>query len=248
MPISMLFRKQQPTRFVPKGAELSSEQIWGERFHSGNSFEDLAVNTGIKEKTGIITIDATIDETHTNTVTIATYPVEDGVEMTSHCIKNPQRYRMTGVISDTPLGLSLLNPLAAGIGSISNFNENYKSRSQNSYNDIIELQNLCIPFSIISGLKRYESMLMSEFTVTKDINTANEIRFSCDLVEVIVVKNTIGLIRGSTLEKNAALTEAANEGKTPPVPLDAAKKDFIRNKPFLRNLTESFSPGSLKLK
>lgn len=207
--LSILLKRPRQTRFLPIGTDL--DEIKGYvQAGFGGSVEEFSENLFGTEKSGIITVDATLTENHTTSVTVSDYPVEDGATFSDHFIVNPDTYTMTGIISDTPLDIGAFSFVANGVSTITTFDENSVSRSIVNYRDIEKLQKSGEPFTIISSLKIYENCIMTNFRVSRDKNTSNEIRFSCD----------IRVIQYGTTETVKLAKEKKKDGKP-----DAAKQN-----------------------
>lgn len=151
-----------------------------------------------------IVVDATVSETHLSSCDLTENPVEDGAKITDHVQLKPSELTIEGVISDSPLGYAV-------VGNIQNLVRSTKSlfggssRSIDAYNDLLLLQKSRQPFTVITGLKRYENMIMTELSVPRTAQTGNAIHFRASMKEIRIVKSkTTGLSSVASSVKSLA--------------------------------------------
>lgn len=133
-------------------------------------------------------IDATVSETHTSTCDVSENPVEEGPSISDHVQLNPAELTVEGVISDTPLGHAV-------IGNIQNLVRNSQvlfggsSRSVDAYNDLLRLQKSRRPFTVITDLKRYQNMIITDLTAPRTEATGRALHFTAVMKEVFIVQS-----------------------------------------------------------
>lgn len=113
-----------------------------------------------------ITLDATLQETHSRSSTISLYPVESGTNITDHIVSDPEELTVQGFITDTPIE-----------GGINN-------RSQDVFNQLNELMDRREPITVVSGLKVYESMAIRNLNIPRDRSTGRTLVFTIDLMRI----------------------------------------------------------------
>ncbi len=113
---------------------------------------------------GDIKANVIINESTNDTLTITKQPVQQGASITDHAYKEPT------VFSTTIL-----------------FQDNLTKSLSKIYQDLQDLQNSRIPFSIVTPKRIYNNMLMSSLGMTTDKNTENSLSISVSFQEIILV-------------------------------------------------------------
>lgn len=165
-----------------------------------------------------IVVDATVAEEHITTAEVSDNPIEDGADVTDHVQMRPVQLTIDGVISDTPLGYAVVGNIQNVIRTTETLFGG-KSRSIDAYNDLLALQRSREPFTVYTGLKRYENMIMTELSVPRTAQTGNAIHFRCVMRQVTIVKSGFTPNNLSESIKNLA-SDTVNRGNkvTPAVP------------------------------
>lgn len=78
----------------------------------------MSIFTKTLPKIGTLEFDAKLEGITTKTVVLTQYPVEFGANMNDHAILMPNRYLLTGAVSNSPLGLGLNDIGMMGVGAI----------------------------------------------------------------------------------------------------------------------------------
>jgi hypothetical protein len=125
--------------------------------------------------------DAVVRESHESKITITENPIEGGSPTHDHIIILPKRYEMEGVISD--------NPMPSGGATV--FGSIGGRRSVTGFEMMVNLQESGVPFTVLSGLKRYASMLLESIIVDQDASTAEVCAFRAQLMQVRIVNTQI---------------------------------------------------------
>jgi len=118
-----------------------------------------------------IDIDCTIQESHNDTLTVTDHPVQQGASISDHAYLNPAQLVMQ-------IGYSNSSRLAAG-------NENYVS---DKYQELLDLQASREPFSVATGKRVYDNMLIAGIAVVTDEKTEAVLMCSVTLRQVIIVE------------------------------------------------------------
>lgn len=155
---------------------------------------------------GEITIDASVSETHTMTATVTTHPVERGSDITDNVYKNPDAISMTGVISDTPIGVS------PGDGTRKPKPGPGLTRAQAGYEELKRIVDDREVITIFTTLREYENMVLSNFVVNRAATTANAIHFSVDATQIRLVESKI--VKAPRPKKGRG-KNTKNKGKQP---------------------------------
>lgn len=164
----------------------------------GMIFKTNGVTIGEKSPTedfvgsGGIVVDAAISEEHTTSCDLTKNPVEEGAKITDHVQLEPAKLTIDGVISDSPLGAPFVqnfqNAKAAVLSKLTG-----ESRSIDAYQKLLELQKSREPFTVTTGLKKYNNMIMTSLSVPRTVSTSNSIHFKATMEEIRIVKSKSAL-------------------------------------------------------
>lgn len=116
----------------------------------------------------------TIEEDHTDEIRITDHPVERGASITDHAIKEPESVVITAGWSNSNIW-ALGNPFYV----------------QLIYNQMLGLQATLEPFSITTGKRIYENMLIRRISVKTDEKTENSLIATFDCREVIIANTQV---------------------------------------------------------
>lgn len=125
---------------------------------------------------GGIFVDVVISEEHTASMEIAEHPVESGAKISDHAWRMPYKVVLESVIGS--------------------------DRAVSSYQALLALQEKAEPFSLVTGLKVYNDMLVKEITATRDREHSRVLKFTAELQEVIIVSTESG--GGENSEQDSA--------------------------------------------
>ena len=130
----------------------------------------------VSRSIGGVFVDVVISEEHESEMEIAEHPVEKGAKVSDHAWRLP--YRVT------------LESAIAG------------ERAVASFEQLLSVQKAAEPFSLVTGLKVYNNMLIKRLTATRDRENARVLKFEAELQEVVIV-NTESSGTGSSSEDSA---------------------------------------------
>lgn len=114
----------------------------------------------IADFTGFITV----SESTNDTLTITKQPVQQGATISDHAYKEP-----------TTFSCQITFPGSFGVDL------------EDLYDDLLNLQESAVPFSIMTPKRTYENMLMATLSQTTDKSTENCLAISMTCQEVIIV-------------------------------------------------------------
>lgn len=167
---------------------------------------------------GGIVLDATVSEEHLTTCEVTKNPVEDGAQITDHVQIQPAKLTIEGVISDTPIGFAIIGNIQNVIRSVSTL-FGKSSRSIDAYNRLLKLQNDRQPFKVITGLKQYSNMILSELSVPRTKDTGGAIHFRAVMEEIRIVASETTGSPSSSISDLASPVRDAGQKVTAAVPL-----------------------------
>ena len=166
----------------------------------------------------VITVDATVSETHSSEVEVTDHPVETGADITDHARPKPDQIQLDCIISNTPMP-GANDPLTQKTQDgvvFSSRGELDTSLAAQAYNDLLDLKNHGTLIDVSSQLRRYENMVLKSLSVPVDAKTGQALRFTATLKEVTIVSNKETSVddkgkKGTDLGKKAAPPASAAE-------------------------------------
>src|SRR5882724_7834184 len=158
----------------------------------------------------VITVDATIQETHALEADITEHPVEQGANITDHIRPKLKRYTIDGIISNTPIGPTgelsdslHTGALALGV-TLPSFPTSYDvdlarsagatTRAKASFEKLIALLDAGQVITIHTPLKDYPSMALETVNVVRDPKTSSggiRIQVICKEIRTVAALKTV---------------------------------------------------------
>lgn len=159
-----------------------------------------------------IVFDATVQETHNLNSEPTEHPIEEGSPVTDHVEVKPREISIEGIISNTPLNLGATlqgagttagqiigrriggvigqQVGAIGAGALVGLMLNRSgSSTKNAYDYFRDLQKKRVPFTVITGVEKYENMILTTLTVVRDTTTGNSLRFTAGCKQISIVSS-----------------------------------------------------------
>ncbi|KAA1194856.1 phage baseplate protein [Photorhabdus heterorhabditis] len=162
-----------------------------------------------------------IAEKHTDALEITEHPVEIGAAVSDHAYKKPSEITME-------LGF-------AGGGSLLDFVDTSKIglnmglSPKETYQKILDLQELREPFKVITGKRTYENMLIKAIEVTTDRHSENVLLCTLTLREVIISSTQVVQVAEKESMKTGVSTSAVeNSGTKAPKPINESVLSEIK--------------------
>jgi hypothetical protein len=121
----------------------------------------------------IFNFDVTTSEQHKHSVDWTKNPVETGLEVTDNAVVQPDELTLSGVISDTPLGLTVPLP----------------DRAQSSYDTLLRLKDQKLLVTVVTGIKVYQDMGISGVTLQRDPKNGQAIRPTVTFRKIRIVNS-----------------------------------------------------------
>lgn len=154
---------------------------------------------------GKIIPDVVVEEVHLDELAITDHPVEKGAPISDHAYKRPVELIVKAGFSGSGLVSALLSGGGSSIDEI--------------YEDLRELQDERVPFTVTTGKRAYKGMLMQSLAVTTDERTENVLMVVAKFREVIIVPTKTSSV--AEQENQAAPEQTAPEqtgGEVQPQP------------------------------
>jgi hypothetical protein len=143
----------------------------------------------------------TFDERHHDELVITDHPVEQGASISDHAYKKPAELTLT--IGWTNSSLAAITSLQMG------------GYSAYAYKTLLQLQAMRTPFSISTGKRKYQNMLIQSIDTTTDAKTENSLIVTMHCREVIIVQTTATQLQPadnmSSPQKTAAIANAGTK-------------------------------------
>ena len=165
----------------------------------------------------------TIEEIGEDELQITDHPVEFGAMITDHAFAEPARVLIRCGFSNSSLA-SLITDVAGILNLVVNGSVGPLNYAQSVYTQMLALQKSRVPFSVTTGKRTYQSMLIKHIRQHTDKDSENVLMLSVFCREVILV--------------STSTTNAPNSNGTQPTPQNPAT-----NSPPSQNGTLSLTPG-----
>lgn len=159
----------------------------------------------IRNDKTVFEIDCTLSEAHSRSSKPTAFEVEDGTTIGDHIILGNQTLKLQGIISDSPLriekallttAVSKFAPALGVVGAAAgaaaaqklfSVLSNAKSPSVKAYQQLLDLQEQRQPFSVVTTLKRYKDMWITNLSAPRDAGTGQTLVFDLDLEAIRIV-------------------------------------------------------------
>lgn len=139
---------------------------------------------------GAVELDASIDETHTSSVQITQFPVEEGVDITDHVRKQPDRIVIRGIVTDHPLTFG--GALRAG-------------RSLDALGNFLFMLNAAEIISAVTSLNTYTSLILESIEMPRSPQRSSAVEFVLTLREILT----------ATVAETAGTTDLGTQNASP---------------------------------
>ena len=174
-----------------------------------------------KRGLGDIVAQVTIEEIHRDEVQITEHPVEQGANIADHAFELPAslivRYGWSNSPSAANIGQALLGAATGTVGAVQSLvTGNSADQVRSIYQKLIDLKHTRVPFTVYTGKRKYESMLIKSIAVTTDRMNEQCLIATIELRQVIFVGVT-------TLSVGAPPANQATPQSTSP-PTDSGTK------------------------
>lgn len=137
-------------------------------------------------------IDAAINEEHTNEADVSDFPVEDGSNFTDNVRIKPRRYRMQGLVTDTPLDLGFRRLQDDGSVIVTSISTTPSADAKQALEALFAAAK---PITIVTALDTYKNMIMQTLTFQQDGDTGDALPFTATFKQTNVVQNVRRLVK-----------------------------------------------------
>lgn len=188
----------------------------------------LSIFTKKAPNIGGLEFDAVLEGITSKSITLTEYPVEFGANVNYHRIINPDRYLMTGAISNTPLGFGLNDIGMIGIGAASSaiggiagglvssvaaylLAGDDSTRSSAAWAALSDLLQSAEKFEIDTGLEILSDMVLVRLDTRRDPETEDGVIFQAELRKLNTVYTRLIKTGVKTSDQLPANDSATNQ-------------------------------------
>jgi len=167
---------------------------------------------------GVLTLDASINETHQRNSIVTSNAIEDGTTIQDHIKLEPITLQIEGLVSSNPVNFvqtisGTITSTAAGVvqdlipkstvgglvsqatsqvlGSVAGLITDTPRDPRTAFQYLEQLWSFRIPFTVITALRRYENMAIETLSVPRNATTGRSLRFQLGLKEIRKVQSVI---------------------------------------------------------
>ena len=135
---------------------------------------------------GAVELDASIEESHVSQNEVTSYPVEQGVDITDHVRKKPDRVTIRGIVTDTPI-------ISLGQAAQTNLST---ARSIDAYGKTLYMLAEAQLISVVTSLNTYSNMVIESLEVPRDSKRGHAVEMSLSLREIKTAE--VATVAGTT--------------------------------------------------
>jgi len=136
-------------------------------------------------KIDTIELDITIVESANASIRLTNNPVEYGADVTDHAIVEPMTFTIEGAVSNA--SSKTIGQFPSAIQNLTAAVTTDLTKSQQTWDKLLELLISKTPFTLIQGLKSYENIILKSIQEQQDKDTSNALFFTATLQELIYV-------------------------------------------------------------
>jgi len=127
---------------------------------------------------GFMVPDVVVSEKHTDTIEVASHPVQSGANISDHAWVKPGEVTMTCGFAGGGSLLDMANTRALGIS--------VGLSPEEVYQNLLELQQKCEPLEVVTSKRTYSNMLLKQIDVTTDKLNKHSLICTLTLVQVLI--------------------------------------------------------------
>lgn len=190
-------------------------------------------------KRTLLIIDASNEIQHQNRAEPTEHPVEQGIDVSDHVDVQPKVLTFNGIVSNAPINLqeAAVGNVAGAVGGVvSGFaggaagfaatgavatlgglllNQRNANRAVEAHNAMEEIMAKKIPCTLITGLRAYENMILTDYTPTETTAAGKSLMFSATFTEIRIVQSRKVKIPKEFIQRElqASALDVSDEGK-----------------------------------
>lgn len=151
---------------------------------------------------GDITVQATLEEVHTDFLEVTEHPVQFGAAITDHSFKRPSQLVMRCGWTNSTAG-QLIDAAFALVS------DSYAATSDDVaaiHSQLRAIQESRQPFTVVTTLRVYQNMLLTSLVVTRDEKTSQALMVTATMRSVIIVTTQATTQAAASNQTNPAST------------------------------------------
>jgi uncharacterized protein YcfJ len=197
----------------------------------------VQVPAGSGTEREMIIIDAAENVRHPHDAQATDNPVEEGSDITDHVDVKPKMISFDGIVSEAPISVekAIIGNVAGAIGGLVGgalggiagtiattglsalggaLLDEPVSRTQEAFDAMEEIQEKKIPVTIVTGLRVYNNMILTEFTPVETTAIGKSLSFTATFREIRIVQSEQITLPEAVLEPDVAASamNKLNEG------------------------------------
>lgn len=137
-----------------------------------------------------IVVDASAREVHNVSGQVSDHPVEKGVDIVDHYRVLPRGLEIEGIVTNTPIVSGL--PGETLVNSLVGLVQGDTDPASNAWNELNRFFDEAVVVVIVTSLKTYENMVLTDLTVTRNTKQAQGIFFVASAREISFVSTEAG--------------------------------------------------------
>jgi len=152
------------------------------------------------EKT-IIACDAIISENHQMNAEATQYEIEDGSDISDHIINRGKLLTIEGIISDDPITILQTGMLSRTVATATpgflksklsfGLSGDKGKPSKEAFDQLERIYDNKIPVIVITGLKKYDNMILEDLTIPRSSKTVRSLNFTATFRQIRIVSTTL---------------------------------------------------------
>lgn len=171
---------------------------------------------------GQYVIDAVLTESHDLEADVSEFPIEDGSTLTDHVRVKNKRYRMQGVVSDTPIN--------DGFRTVENDGTELVLETSFAEQARVALEALLLarqPLRVVTAKCTYDSMVMDGLSFSDGAENGDALMFDASFVQIKIVVN-----RRQRVDIKFKAVDRGNQATKPPgwIGTDKNGRNIVGNK------------------
>lgn len=169
-----------------------------------------------RRQIGPLTAQVTIEENHTDELEITDQPVEQGARISDHAYKRPAEVIVKCGWSNSPTISGFIDGLVGAVsGTIDGVESILTGNDVNQVNDIyqqlLELQASRVPFTVYTGKRTYDNMLLRSLRLETNKESENSLMITATLRQIIIVSTrTVAVPAPASAQRDPGVTSPTN--------------------------------------
>ncbi len=134
---------------------------------------------------GVLTLDASLEETHTSASEVTEHPVEEGTNISDHIRRLPETLVINGVVTNHPL---FLLPSFTAPSPIQGDNLTLSDRVKAAYDKLKEIHDAGTVVKVVTSLRDYTNMAITGFSVLRNAASGDVLNATISMREILTAR------------------------------------------------------------